>query len=303
MFQKTLEKSVSLEGIGLHSGKFIKINIHPAFPDTGIQFRRSDVKNSEFTKASPYTVSSTQLATTIECGGCKISTIEHLMSALYGLGVDNAYVEVDGPEVPILDGSSAPYVAIFSQSGIKTQNKKRKYLKFKRKIRLERDNKWIELIPSRFFKVTFDISYDDDFVKQQKAYFKIDEDEFSSEIAGARTFGFKKDVDALWDMGLAKGGSLDNAVVIDGNKILNEDGLRYQDEFVRHKVLDLMGDISLLGYRIFGHIRAYRSGHMLNNIFARTLLESTYCYSIVELPEDTANSPVGSVELKPQGII
>jgi len=300
MYQTTLNNTVSFEGIGLHSGKHIKVHVHPAFPDTGIQFRRSDIKSSEYTKASPYTVSSTQLATTINCNGGQISTIEHLMSALYGLGIDNAMVEVDGFEVPILDGSANPIVNLLYGAGIKKLNKKRKYIKFKKRIRLEREDKWIELIPSRFFKVTFDINFDDDFVGQQKAYFEVTRDSFSNEIANARTFGFKKDVDALHSMGLAKGGSLDNAVVIDGNQILNEDGLRHKDEFVRHKILDLIGDISLVGYRFFGHIRAYKSGHLLNNIFAKILLESNYCYNMIELEDDKEPEIILQRELNPQ---
>lgn len=305
MFQTTLKDSIEFEGIGLHSGKFIKIKLHPAFPDSGVQFLRSDIEGSTYTKASPYTVTSTQLATTINCGKGQISTIEHLMSALYGLGVDNVMVDVSGPEMPILDGSAVPYISIINEAGIKKLNKKRKYLKFKRRIRLERDNKWIEIIPSRYTKVTFDIDFDDEFIKYQKAFFKINPKVYEEEIASARTFGFKKDVDALWDMGLARGGSLDNAVVIDGDKVLNPGGLRFSDECVRHKVLDLIGDISLIGYRFFGHIRASKSGHLLNNIFARTLLESHNCYSIVELdeePEYEFSVATSSAELNPQGI-
>jgi UDP-3-O-[3-hydroxymyristoyl] N-acetylglucosamine deacetylase len=215
--------------------------------------------------------------------------------------VDNAIIDVDGPEIPILDGSSFPLVKLISEAGVKELNKVRKYLKFKKKIRLEKGDRWIELIPSRFFKVTLGISFDNSIIQEQKAFFNFSEDVFVDEVSKARTFGFKKDVDALHAMGLAKGGSLDNAVVIDENSVLNEEGLRYSDEFVRHKVLDLIGDISLIGYRFYGHIRAYKSGHQLNNIFARTLLESTNCYSIVEQPEFPALSSV--LELKPQGIL
>ncbi|WP_022851421.1 UDP-3-O-acyl-N-acetylglucosamine deacetylase [Limisalsivibrio acetivorans] len=301
MFQTTVNNKVSFKGVGLHSGDDISVTISPAFPETGIMFRRSDVTGSEYTKASPHTVSSTQLATTINCGHEHIGTIEHLMAALYGLGIDNALVDVTGPEIPILDGSALPLVKLIDQAGVRQLNKKRKYLKFKKRIRLEKGDKWIELIPSRFFKVTFGISFDDNFVQEQKAFFNLSDNVFVDQIASARTFGFKKDVDALWNMGLARGGSLDNAVVIDNDEVMNPGGLRYENEFVRHKILDLVGDISLLGYRIYGHIRAFKSGHLLNNIFAKTLLESTNCYSIIELPDHPA-APNTILELKPQGI-
>jgi UDP-3-O-[3-hydroxymyristoyl] N-acetylglucosamine deacetylase len=300
MRQRTLKNKIEMEGIGLHSGETMKITIHPAYPDTGVCFRRSDVE-CDYVKVSPYTVSSTQLATTIMCGKHPISTIEHLMSALYGLGIDNAKIEVSGPEVPVLDGSAKPYVEQIVAAGISEQAKARKFIKFKKRIRLEKDGKWIEIIPSRFFKVTFDIDFDNESIGQQKTFVNVTPDSFMKEIASARTFGFRQDVESLWKMGLAKGGSLDNAVVIDGDEVMNPEGLRYRDEFVRHKALDLIGDISLIGFPIFGHIRAYKAGHELNNLFARTLIESVNFYSIVELPEiDPA--AVNTLELKPQGM-
>ncbi len=300
MFQTTLNNRITFEGIGLHSGETIQVVVNPSYSETGVMFRRADIQGSPYTKASPYTVTSTQLATSINCGKGSISTIEHLMGALYGLGVDNALVDVYGTEVPILDGSAYPFVGMIREAGVKELNIKRKYLKFKKKIIIEKGDKWIELIPSRFFKVTFGISFDDNFVQEQKAYFNFSDGGFIEDVSKARTFGFKKDVDALHAMGLAKGGSLENAVVVDGSGVLNPEGLRYSDEFVRHKILDLLGDISLIGYRFYGHVRAYKSGHMLNNIFARTLLESTNCYSIIEQPETPAFGSL--LELKPQGI-
>lgn len=300
MRQTTLKKSITIEGIGLHSGSKMVMNIHPAFADTGVCFRRSD-KDSGYTRVTPYTVTSTMLATTIKCGTDTISTIEHIMSALYGLGVDNAMIEVSGPEVPILDGSARPYVEAILETGIKELGKPRKYLKFNKKIRLEKDGKWVEIIPSRFFKVTFDIDFDVETIGQQKAFFEVTPETFATEIASARTFGFKREVESLWQMGLAKGGSLENAIVIDGNDILNPEGLRFKDEFARHKVLDLIGDISLMGYRIFGHIRAFKSGHQINNLFARQLIESTGSYSLIEITDE---KPViqPTLNLKPQGM-
>jgi UDP-3-O-[3-hydroxymyristoyl] N-acetylglucosamine deacetylase len=242
------------------------------------------------------------LATTIKCGEQSVSTIEHIMSALYGMGVDNAMIEVSGPEVPILDGSAMPFIPMIKQSGIKRLGKSRKYLKFNKKVRLEKDGKWIEIIPSRFFKVTFDIDFESGSIGQQRAFFQVDERTFAEDIASARTFGFKQEVESLWQMGLAKGGSLENAVVIDGDDILNPEGLRFKDEFVRHKVLDLIGDISLTGYRIYGHIRAYKSGHQINNLFARLITESKDSYSIIE-EHELEHSSLAQFELKPQGLV
>jgi UDP-3-O-[3-hydroxymyristoyl] N-acetylglucosamine deacetylase len=224
------------------------------------------------------------------------------MSALYGLGIDNAYVEVEGSEVPILDGSAMPIVELLHSAGIEKLNKARKYLKFKKKIRIEKDGKWIEIIPSRFFKTTFHIAFDNEIINEQKAYFKVTPAIFHKEIAKARTFGFKKDIEAIWKMGLAKGGSLENAVVIDNDKVLNPEGLRYSDEFVRHKVLDLIGDLSLIGYRFFGHVRASKSGHQLNNLFAKALLESNNYYSVIELNEEENKFGSSDLVLEPHGI-
>jgi len=300
MKQRTLKSVIEMESVGLHTGELMQVTIHPAYPDTGICFRRSDVE-CDYTRVSPYTVTSTQLATTIQCGNHTISTIEHLMAALYGLGIDNAKVDVSGPEVPVFDGSSTAFVTAISKIGVTEQAKARKFIKFKKRIRLEKDGKWIEIIPSRFFKVTFDIDFDNEFIGQQKAFFNVTPESFKREIAPARTFGFKHEVEQLWQMGLAKGGSLETAVVIDGKDVMNPEGLRFRDEFVRHKMLDLMGDISLLGYPIFGHIRAYKSGHNLNNLFARTLIESANYYSIIELPENDP-AQINTLELNPQGI-
>jgi len=301
MKQRTLKSKIEMESIGLHTGEKMSLTIHPAYPDTGICFRRSDVE-SQYTRVSPYTVTSTQMATTILCGSSTISTIEHLMAALYGMGIDNAKVDVSGPEVPVFDGSANIFVQKITDTGITEQAKARKYLKFKKRIRLERDGKWIEIIPSRFFKVTVDIDFENESIGQQKAFVNVTPDSFRDEIAPARTFGFKHEVERLWQMGLAKGGSLDTAVVIDGDEVLNPEGLRFSDEFVRHKMLDLIGDISLLGYPIFGHIRAYKSGHNLNNLFARTLIESANYYSLTEFPENDPVALINNLELKPQGI-
>lgn len=301
MNQTTVKKTITIDGIGLHSGQTMSMSIHPAFADSGICFKRSDV-GTEYTRVTPYTVTSTMLATTIKCGEHTISTIEHVMSALYGLGIDNAMIEVSGPEVPILDGSSIPFVVRLLEAGIRDLPKPVKYLKVNKKIRLEKDGKWVEIIPSRFFKITFDIDFESDSIGQQRAYFEVNPETYAADIASARTFGFRKEVESLYQMGLAKGGSLENAVVIDGDDILNPEGLRFKDEFVRHKVLDMIGDVSLMGYRILGHIRAYKSGHQLNNIFARQILESKDSYDIIEREEFKEPALSHALELKPQGM-
>ncbi|MCX8084497.1 MAG: UDP-3-O-acyl-N-acetylglucosamine deacetylase [Calditerrivibrio sp.] len=285
-YQTTICSEISFSGIGLHSGKEITVKIYPAPADHGIQFKRGDVKNSDSVKLSPFSVYSTQLATSIKCGELPISTIEHISAAFYGMGVDNALVEVFGTEIPILDGSSYPFVKMIKEARIKQLNKKRKFIKLHRKIVIEKDGKLIEMLPSRFMKITTQIDFDNPFIGYQKVFINITPESFERDLAPARTFGFKKDVEYLWSLGLAKGGSLDNAVVIDNDKVLNPDGLRMQDELVRHKALDLLGDLSLIGYRFFGHVRAYKSGHLINNIFARSLLVSTDLYSLIELDEE-----------------
>ncbi len=280
--QTTLHKPFHIEGIGLHSGKVFSLDAMPAPVDTGICFRRSDVPYCEFTRITPYNVSSTQLATTVDCGGLPISTIEHFVGSFYGLGVDNAYIEVSGPEVPILDGSAAQIVEAIQNAGIKQLNKRRKILKVTRPVSVGLDGKTVEIVPSDEFIINFELDYSHPVVGKQIYQYSLNESNFSSEIAQARTFGFRREVDALWSMGLAKGGSLETAIVIDDDGILNPGGLRIEKELVRHKILDMYGDLSLIGYKLQGEITAVKSGHHLNNVFARTLLESTNSYVIME---------------------
>lgn len=281
--QTTLAKPFKIEGIGLHSGRFFSSYVLPAPADTGIQFRRTDVLRCDFTRITPYNVSSTQLATTIDCGGLPISTIEHLVGSFYGMGVDNAFVEVSGPEVPILDGSAAPIVALILDAGISRLDKPRRILRVTKPVSVEFDEKTVDIVPSCGFSINFELNYDHPAVGKQIFNYVFDEKSFISEIAFARTFGFKREVDALWSMGLAKGGSLETAIVID-DRVLNPGGLKAPDEFVRHKILDMLGDLSLIGCRLMGRITAVKSGHKLNNVFARTLLESVGSYEIIETP-------------------
>lgn len=284
--QKTLAKSFTIKGVGLHSGKEFTAVVSPAPENTGIQFKRDDVRHCEYTRITPYNVSSTQLATTIDCGGLPISTIEHFAGAFYGIGLDNAYVSVSGTEVPILDGSAKEIMEYIEKAGLKEQKAPRKVLKVTRPVSIEYDGKTVDIEPYHSFQITFELDYPHPVIGRQVFTYDYNEKTFHKEIGIARTFGFKKEVEALWSMGLAKGGSLDNAIVIDDKDgILNQEGLRMPNEFVRHKILDMFGDLSLIGYRLQGKIKASKSGHHVNNVFARTLLEATNSYVIEEMQE------------------
>lgn len=286
--QKTLAKAFTIKGIGLHSGKEFTAVVSPAPENTGIQFRRDDVRHCEYTRITPYNVSSTQLATTIDCGGLPISTIEHFAGAFYGLGLDNAYVSVSGTEVPILDGSAKEIMEHIEKAGLKEQKAPRKVLKVTRPVSIEYEGKTVEIEPYDSFQITFELDYPHPVIGRQVFTYDYDEKSFHKEIGIARTFGFKREVEALWSMGLAKGGSLANAIVIDDKEgVLNPEGLRAPDEFVRHKILDMFGDLSLIGYRLQGRIKASKSGHQVNNVFARTLLEATNSYVIEDMQEKT----------------
>ena len=287
MYQTTIKRTLYFEGIGLHTGKSCRVTLSPLVDDEGYIFCKKHRNNCMTLKASPFNVISTHLSTTINVfGHFNISTVEHLLSALYGFGVDNVKIDVDGPEIPVLDGSSIEFVKKMMEVGVRVLPKKRRYLKIKKRFFLQKAGKRIEIIPSRFFKVSSFIDFKNTMVGEQKAYFNVTPSVYVNDIAKARTFGFRKDVESLWNMGLAIGGSLENAVVIDENEILNESGLRFENEFVRHKILDLIGDISLLGFRILGHIKSYKAGHELNNALVRAILEDRTSYSLVELTEE-----------------
>lgn len=292
--QKTLAKPFSIEGVGLHSGKNFKAVVSPAPIDNGIRFKRADVKNCDFIRITPYNVSSTQLATTIDCDGLPISTIEHFSGAFYGMGLDNANVSVFGPEAPILDGSAKDIIENIVKSGIKEQNKVRKILKVTRPVSIGLDGKFVEIEPYDGFEITFSLDYPHPVIGKQSFTYNYSADSFHDEIGVARTFGFKREVEALWSMGLAKGGSLDNAIVIgDDEGVLNPEGLRAPNEFVRHKILDMFGDLALIGYRLQGRIKAVKSGHQVNNVFARALLESDNSYEIIEEQDLTVKNRAG----------
>jgi UDP-3-O-[3-hydroxymyristoyl] N-acetylglucosamine deacetylase len=265
---------VNCTGIGLHTGDKINLTVRPASSGTGIIFKRTDLTGQPTVKAHYNNVIETMLATTIGCNGCRISTIEHLMAAFYGVGIDNAIVELDGPEVPIMDGSSAPFVFLIKDAGIKKQKSYRKFIVIKKPFFVEDGNRSVAIYPSKELKITYLIDFEHPLLKNQEYELSFSGRNFEMEISTARTFGFLKDLQMLKENGLAKGGSLDNAIVVDEFRVLNEDGLRFEDEFVRHKILDFIGDVSVVGSPIIGHFVIKRSGHSLNHLMLNELIKS-----------------------------
>lgn len=279
--QRTLAKKVKVTGIGIHSGKKVTMTLHPAQADFGIQFKRIDLKNSEVLKATAQTVGATENNTTIGEGLNSVHTVEHLLSVLYGVGINNVYIEIDGPEVPIMDGSGASFVFLLKETGISTLNQSKKFLVVLEPVRVEVNDKWAQIEPASKLIIDSTIVFAHPVIKTQKKVFEFSCENYMNEISRARTFGMLRDVDMLKRRGLVKGGSLDNAIVLDDFKVMNNDGLRFKDEFVRHKILDTIGDISLLGYEVAGKITTYKSGHNLHNLLCRKLLETPSAYQIV----------------------
>lgn len=270
--QRTLKKAISCTGRGLHNGKRVVLTLKPAEINHGIVFVRTDKKGSEHIKVCSENVIDTQLATTLGANGLSVSTVEHLLAALYGMGIDNLLVEVDSPELPIMDGSAAPFIYLIQSAGIEIQGEFKKFMEIKRPILVEDGDKRIYVYPSKEFKVTYTIDFHHPLLRNQTFSWVFSNVAFEKEIAKARTFGFLKEVEKMRSAGLAKGGTLDNAVVLGDYNILNEDGLRYKDEFVRHKILDLLGDLSILGAYVLGHIKVIKSGHELNHKFVNEIL-------------------------------
>ena len=279
--QRTLAKKLSVTGIGIHSGKKVTLTLHPAEADFGIQFKRTDIPNATVLKATAETVGATENNTTLGGGLNAVYTIEHLLSALYGFGIDNVYCEINGPEVPIMDGSGASFVFLLKETGIATLNKSKKFLVVLEKVRVEVDDKWAEIEPSSKLIIDSTIVFAHPTIKTQNKVFEFSCENYINEIGRARTFGMLKDVDALKRKGLIKGGSLDNAIVLDDYKVVNPEGLRFADEFVRHKILDTVGDISLLGHEIAGKITTFKSGHHVHNLLCRKLLATPSAFEIV----------------------
>jgi len=284
--QRTLRNETGCTGIGLHSGQKIDLSIKPAPVNHGIRFIRKDARVRSTVKACYKNVVDTNLCTSIGFNGYKVSTIEHLMAAFFGLGIDNAIVELSGPEVPIMDGSAAPFVFLLKSAGIVEQKAPKRFLVIQKPFEVCEDGKSVSLRPSKELKITYTIDFSHPLLRNQKYELQFSGRDFVKEISRARTFGFLKDIEHLRSKGLAMGGSLDNAIVIDDFRVINEDGLRYRDEFVRHKILDFIGDLAILGVPIIGHFVVRKSGHSLNHTVLKSLIERKECWQ-----EITFNSP------------
>jgi UDP-3-O-[3-hydroxymyristoyl] N-acetylglucosamine deacetylase len=278
--QRTLRRSIACAGIGLHSGKKVALSLRPAPAGAGIRFRRADLGGLEV-PATVQHVGGINYATGLTRDAVHIDTVEHLLSALVSLGIDNVLVELNSPEVPIMDGSAAPFVYLIHEAGVKVQPASRKYMKVLRPITMTRGDKRIALYPSDHFKVTYSIAYDHPLLRHQSRTIRLSEEAFVDEIAPARTFTFLKEVEMLRQQGLALGGSLENAIVVGDTGVLNN-ALRFDDEFVRHKILDVIGDMALVGHPLIGHLVAHRGGHALHTAFAAQVLEEQDAWTLVE---------------------
>ncbi|MDY0191608.1 MAG: UDP-3-O-acyl-N-acetylglucosamine deacetylase [Desulfuromonas sp.] len=283
--QCTINKPTRISGIGLHTGNNITMRLHPAPANTGVVFHRTDGEHTQSIKAISVNVVDTKMATVIGNGESSVSTIEHFMAALTACHIDNLNIYIDGPEVPIMDGSAAPFIKILQKTGVTRLNHSRKLLVINKPIKLVEGDKQISIIPSRFFKISFDLNFNHPCVRQQHRSVNLTPESLCQEVAAARTFGFYEEVEYLKSVGLARGGSLDNAIVIGKDKILNPEGLRYSDEFVRHKILDTIGDFSLLGFNILGHIKSNKAGHDLNHKMVEKVIATPDSWRIVEFSE------------------
>jgi UDP-3-O-[3-hydroxymyristoyl] N-acetylglucosamine deacetylase len=278
--QRTLKSSISASGVGLHTGKKVRISLRPAAPDTGIVFRRIDLPEAVDLPAKAEMVGETRLSSCLVRGETRVYTVEHLMSALGGLGVDNAYVDIDGPEVPIMDGSAAPFVLLVQQAGLIEQPVPKKFVRILRLVEVQEGDKWARFEPYEGYRLAFSIDFNHPVIDRSSQSVTLDfaQTSYLKEISRARTFGFMQDVENLRENGLALGGGLDNAVVLDEYRVLNAEGLRFTDEFIRHKLLDAVGDLYLLGRPLLGAFSAHKSGHALNNRLLRALLADATAY-------------------------
>jgi len=291
--QRTLKNIIRATGIGLHTGEKVYLTLRPAAVDTGIVFRRVDFDTPVEIEAKPENVGDTRLSTTLVKGDVRVSTVEHLLSALAGLGIDNAYIDLSAPEVPIMDGSAGPFVFLVQSAGIEEQSAAKKFIRIKKTVIVEDGDKWARFDPFEGFKVSFKIDFEHPVFRNRAQTTEVDfsSTSFVKEVSRARTFGFMKDIEALRSNDLALGGSLDNAIVMDDYRVLNEDGLRYEDEFVKHKVLDAIGDLYLLGYSLIGQFSGYKSGHALNNKLLRTLLAQENAWEVATF-DDVKHAPI-----------
>jgi len=288
--QRTLKTSIRATGIGLHTGRKVLMVLRPAPPNTGIVFRRVDLDPPVDIPAAATRVSETTLGTTLSRDGAGVSTVEHLLSALAGLGIDNCFVELTAAEVPIMDGSAGPFVFLIQSAGIEVQPAPKRFVRVRRRVEVKDGDKWARFDPYEGFRVNFEIEFDHPVFHRhaQRATMEFSTTTFLREVSRARTFGFMRDLEHLRGRNLALGGTLDNAIVLDDYRILNEDGLRYEDEFVRHKILDAIGDLYLLGHSLIGEYTAFKSGHGLNNQLLRAMLAESAAWEEVTFREESA---------------
>ena len=291
--QRTLRESIKSTGVGLHSGNKVTMQLSPAPVDTGIVFRRTDLSPIRDIPARADQVDETDLSTSLGRGEFQVTTVEHLLSALCGLGIDNAFIEIDSPEVPIMDGSAGPFVYLLQTAGVQEQSAAKRFIRVTREITVSDGDKVATLRPYEGFRVTFAIDFDHPVFKEQIGHAALDisSEAFVREISRARTFGFVHEFEYMRSRGLARGGSVDNAIVVDDYRILNEGGLRYDDEFVKHKILDAIGDLYLAGHQLLAEYEGVKSGHALNNRLVRKLFEQPQCWEWATF-EDPAESPV-----------
>ena len=301
--QRTLKSIVKATGVGLHGGRKVQLVLRPAAPDTGVVFHRVDLDPPRDLPADPYSVCDTRMCSGLERDGAKVGTVEHLMSAVAGLGIDNLHVDVDAPEIPILDGSAGPFVFLLQSAGIEEQKAPKRFLRVKKAVEYREDDKWVRLEPHDGFRLTFSIVFDHPAINKTSTSVTVDfaEHSYVRDVARARTFGFMQDVDSMRAHGLALGGSLDNAIVMDEYRVLNSDGLRYVDEFVKHNALDAIGDLYLCGHPLLAAYSAHKAGHALNNQILRVLLEDRSAWEIVtfEQPGLTPAAVSHQFELAP----
>ena len=288
--QRTLKTVIRASGVGLHGGVKVNLTLRPAAPDTGIVFRRVDLPEPKDIPAKAVLIGDTRMCSCLEVDGAKVGTIEHLMSALCGLGIDNCWIDLDAPEVPILDGSAAPFVFLIQSAGIEEQNAAKKFIRVTRPIEVRDGDKWARFEPYDGYKLAFSIVFNHPAIDKsaQKAEIDFAEQSYVREVSRARTFGFMQEVAYLRENGLALGGGLENAIVLDEFRVLNQDGLRYGDEFVKHKILDAVGDLYLLGHPLLAAYSSHKGGHALNNQLARALLQQQDCWEFASFDQEAA---------------
>jgi UDP-3-O-[3-hydroxymyristoyl] N-acetylglucosamine deacetylase len=301
--QRTLKNVIRATGVGLHTGEKVYLTLRPAAANTGIVFRRIDLPEPVEIRAAPNSVGDTRLSSTLEQGSVRVGTVEHLMAAFAGLGIDNAYVDLTAPEVPIMDGSASPFVFLLQSAGVEEQAAPKKFIRVRKPVRVEDGDKWVCFEPYNGFRVNFTIRFDHPVLAKtvQSATVDFANASFAKEVARARTFGFMQDLENMRAQGLGLGGSLENAIVLDDYRILNSDGLRYEDEFVKHKVLDAIGDLYLLGHPLIGAFTGYKSGHALNNRLLRCLMADAEAWEYVSFDRQE-DAPAAFLRLQNQAV-